>query len=246
MDREERWLAKRLGMITASELGDITSASGKIIDGNISYIRSKRFERNRGYSLPVSSWAMDLGNETEPMIFEWVKANLEFDPSTLVYSKDQDEIPFWVSLDCPMGASPDAFTEDFKVVFEFKTLAGNETTEFFCDPYTSYEEKKTRVWKEHGDQILGLFISRPEVEKVVLIKYAPQRDDIDLDRDSPLAKWRGIRFDFDRGDYVSSIEEMMSRINLFDAFIDSHINPSDFKKGEWYIDGEELKHADKK
>lgn len=230
-------MKKRLGRITASELGSITSASGKIIDGVVSYIRSKRFERNHGYALPVSSHTMDVGNETEPTIFEWLKANCIAgeDPNSIVYSKDLPEIPFWTAPDCPLGASPDAYTEDERVVFEFKTLVGNETTEFFCDPYTSFEEKKARVWKEHGDQIIGLMLSNPKVKMVLLIKYAPQRDDIMSDTESPLASWRGHRFLFERKSFEGSIEEMRQRIILINAMIDAPINPSEYKKGEWYI-----------
>lgn len=235
--KEEIWLSKRLGMITASELGSITSQSGKIIDGVVSYIRSKRFERVHGYSLPVSSRAMEIGKETEPMIFEWIKANCPEgeDPSTFIYSRDLEEIPFWRAPDTPLGASPDAFTKDEHLVFEFKTLVGNENTEFFCDKYTSYAEKTYRVVKEHIDQITGLFISNPKVQRIILVKYAPQRDDIMDDRDSPLAPWRGISFIFDRDAYPKWIEEMKERINLIDAMIDSDINPSEFKVGVWSL-----------
>lgn len=238
-------MKKRLGRITASELGSITSASGKIIDGVVSYIRSKRFERNHGYALPVSSHTMDVGNETEPTIFEWLKANCPdgIDPSALVYSKNEPEIPFWVSEACPMGASPDCFTKDGATVFEFKTLVGNEATEFFCDPHTSYEEKMFRVVKEHMEQLLGLFLSNPDVERIYLIKYTPQRDDIMADIDDPLVPWRGIVFKFDRAAYKESIEEMRQRIILINAMIDAPINPSEFKKGEWIVleDGQLLK-----
>lgn len=238
MDKEQKWLQKRLGMITASELGNITSASGKIIDSNISYIRRKRFERARGYALPVSSHAMDVGTQTEPMIFEWLKANCldGEDPESLVYARDLPEIPFWVSPDCPLGASPDAYTKDERVVFEFKTLVGNETTEFFTDKYTSFEEKKTRVWKDHGDQLLGQWLSKPKVKMIVVIKYAPQLDDVLADMDSPLAEWRGQRFLFERKNFEASLDEMRQRVILFDKMIDAPINPSEFKKGEWYVD----------
>lgn len=244
MDKETIWLNKRVGKITASELDFITSASGRIIDTNVSYIRAKRFERNHGYSLPVSSRAMDIGNETEPMIFKWLKANCYDgeDPNSIIYSKDLPEIPFWSSPDCPLGASPDAYTEDERVVFEFKTLVGNEMTEFFCDPYTSFEEKKTRVWKEHGDQILGLMLSNPNVKMVVLIKYAPQRDDIMSDTDSPLASWRGHRFLFERKSFEGSLSEMRQRIILFDKMIDAHVNPAEFKDGRWSLLNGELYH----
>lgn len=238
-------MAARCGKITASELGEITSASGKIIDGCVSYIRAKRWEREHGYALGVSAKQMDIGNENEPMIFEWLKANVGADD--VVYSKDPElgEIPFWVPEDAPyFGASPDAFTFDRKTIWEFKTLVGNEATFFFMDKYTPMADKKARVIKEHGDQIMGLFIASPETETVKLIKYAYQRDDVDLDRDSPLAPWRGIIFEFKRSDYAVSIEEMAMRINMFDQMIDAHVNPVEFKDGLWALVNGKLVHRD--
>lgn len=234
MDKEQKWLQKRLGMITASELAQITSASGKIIDGNLSYIRSKRWERKHGFTHPVSARAMDIGNEQEPMIYEWCKANLGF--NEIVYSKELPEIPFWIATDCPVGASPDAYVPSQRLVFEFKTLVGATAIEFFGDDYTSYEEKKAAVWKDHGDQLLGQFISNSAVEEIWVVKYICQDDDILKDTDSPLAPWRGLVFKFARKDFEASIEEMKRRIILFDKMIDAPINPAEFKKGEWYVD----------
>lgn len=240
MDKEQKWLQKRLGMITASELGQITSASGKIIDGNLSYIRAKRWERKHGFTHPVSARAMEIGNEQEPMIFQWAVENLGL--GELIYSKDLPEIPFWIATDCPVGASPDAFTPDKRIVLEFKTLVGATSIEFFGDDYTPYEEKKLAVWKDHGDQLLGQFISNSSVEEIWIIKYIYQDDDIIKDTDSPLAPWRGLVFKFARKDYEASIDEMRKRIILFDKMIDAPINPAEFKKGEWsVVDGKLIK-----
>lgn len=246
MTREEAWLQRRCGKITASELGCITSASGSIIEGNLTYVRSKRFERKHGFALTVNARPLTIGNETEPLIFEWLKTNRinGIDPSTLVYAKDESlvEIPFWENPDVPnFGASPDCYTKDESIVFEFKTLVGNEATEFFMDEYTSKVDKMARVLKEHCDQICGQFLANPKVQKIYLIKYAPQRDDIPRDFDSPLAAWRGIVFEFRREDMASAIEYMRIRIALFNAFIDSKINPSDLKKGYALRDGKLVK-----
>lgn len=235
MSKEKDWMKKRLGMITASELGQITSASGKIIDGNLSYIRAKRWERTHGFSHPVSSRPMEIGNEQEPYIYSWCKKNLGLG-EWFLYSKNLPEIPFWVSPECPLGASPDAFTDDEETVFEFKTLVGATSIEFFGDEHTSYEEKKNVVWKDHGDQLIGQFLSNPKVEEIVLVKYIYQDDDIEKDTDSVDAPWRGIVFRFKREDFSASIAEMRDRVILFDAMIDSGLNPSDFKKGEWRVD----------
>ena len=215
MEREDKWMQKRLGRITASELGSITSASGKIIDGNVDYIRTKRWERNHGYSLPISSKAMEWGRENEPYAIEWYRAN--FPDSQVVYSQELPDIPFWTNPSVKnFGASPDAFTEDESMVLEIKNVYSNGNIEFFFDPDTSYEEKKAKVAKEHIDQ------------------------NIPQDTDSPLAAWRGIVFDFQREEYISSIEEMIERINLFNAFIASKKNPSDFKQGDWFLEGDTL------
>lgn len=246
MTKEQIWMHARCGKITASELSEIMSASGRIIDGNVSYIRAKRWERIHGYAFPVSARTLDIGNENEPMIFEWLKANKGAED--VVYSKDPElgEIPFWVPEDLPcFGASPDAFTFDYRDIWEFKTLVGDEATFFFMDEYTPYVDKKARVLKEHGDQILGLFISRPEAKRVMLIKYAYQRDDVELDLDSPLAPWRGVVFEFKREDYLSSIDEMRNRIIVFDKMIDAPINPVEFKTGQWGVLNGELNRVEK-
>ena len=239
MNKEEKWLKRRIGMITASELGQITSAKGGIIETNLSYIRAKRWERKHGFSHPVSARAMDIGNEQEPMAVEWCRANLGF--PEIIYSKDLPEIPFWIATNCPVGASPDAFTPDERIVFEFKTLVGNTAIEFFGDDHTAYEEKKLAVWKDHGDQLLGQFLSNPNVEEIWLIKYIYQDDDILEDTDSPLAPWRGLVFKFARKDFETSLEDMRQRIVLFDKMIDAPINPADFKNGVWSVEGDELK-----
>lgn len=241
MNKETVWLKKRLGKITASELSNITSASGKIIDGCLDYIRTKRFERNHGFALPVSSKAMEQGKEQEPYAIAWYREN--YPQSKIIYSQDLPDIPFWTNPLVPnYGASPDAFTEDEMIVVEIKCVVGNTTIPFFFDPATSFEEKKARVWKDHGDQILGQFIANPKVLVIRLVKYCPCNDDIMADLDGPLEPWRGIVFEFERRDFEQSIVDMADRIRLFDAMIASGINPSDFKKGEWsVVDGKLIK-----
>ena len=242
MGREEIWKEKRLGMITASELGEIVSAKGGIIEGNLSYIRKKRWERLHGFGHPVTAKAMDIGNEQEPYVAMWTRENLLV--PDMVYSKDLPEIPFWIAPDCPLGASPDAFLPDHSIIFEFKTLVGATSIEFFGDEYTSYEEKKLAVWKDHGDQILGQWLAEPKAKETWLVKYIYCDDDILQDTDSPLAPWRGLVFKFKREDYANSLEEMKKRVILINAMIDSKINPSAFKKGDWTVEGGVLKRIE--
>ena len=238
MTKEDKWLKARCGVITASELSSITSASGKIIDGNLTYIRSKRWERKHGFSHPVSSRPMEIGTEQEPMAVEWIRANLGF--PEVIYSKELPEIPFWKAEDCPLGASPDAFLPDESIVFEIKTNVSPATIEFYNDEFTLYEEKKEAVLKEYGDQILGQFLSNDKVKEIWLVRYTYQDDDIMSDTDSPLAPWRGIVFKFKRDDYYMSIAALRARVKIINAMIDAPVNPSEFKKGEWTLLGGKL------
>lgn len=225
--KELQWKKKRLGIISASELSDILSASGKVIDGNIAYVRKKRFERVHGYALPVSARTMDIGKEQEPYAVQWFRANVT--DMELVYSQELPEIPFWKADWGRFGASPDAFTPDEKIVVEVKTVVGNEQTEFFADNRTSYDEKREAVAKTHGPQLAGQFLANPKVEEIWVLKYLYQHDDIDDDTDSPLEPWRGLIFKFKREEFA--LEDIKHRIILFDKFIDSDYDAKSLKGG---------------
>lgn len=226
MEKDILWKLARLGLITASELSDIKSAKGGIIDTNLSYIRKKRFERKHKFALPIHGKALDVGNEQEPYAVEWFRAN--HPEIEIVYSKDLDYIPFWSVDWAKFGASPDCFTPDHKIVVELKTVYSNGNVEFFSDEYTSYEEKKAVVLKEHGAQLEGQFLSNDKVEEIWVLKYIYQRDDIMEDQDSPTAEWRGLIFKFKREDFNLDIAK--DDIIMFDKLIDSKINPSEIKK----------------
>lgn len=219
MDKKEKeWRQKRIGRITASELDQLVSASGKVIDGNVAYVRKKRFERKHGFSYPAFGRALEIGKEMEKYACAWYRAN--YPMSEIIYAQEiADEIPIWTVDWANFSASPDAFSPDESLVVEFKTLVGVANIEFFADDRTSYEEKMHAVMKEHGSQIAGQFLSNPKVQEIRLVKYIPQSDDVDEDIDSPLAPWRGIVFCFKRADF--DLDSLHDRIIWFDKFIDS-------------------------
>ena len=235
MDNEHKWRLERCGYITASMLSDITSKSGKIIDGNLTAIRSKRFERQHGYPLQVTSRTMEIGTENEKYVIEWFRNQHPEMP--IIYAQEVEEgIPFWTVDWAKFGASPDAFTPDERIIIDCKTVVSNTNIEFFADEYTSYEEKKAKVWEEHGDQILGLWLAKPKAEEVWIVKHIYCDEFNDFEPADPLAPWRGIIFPFKRKDYTASLIEMRNRIILIDKMIDAPINPSKFKMGRWYFD----------
>lgn len=225
MNKEQLWKKERLGRITASELSEIMSASGKIIDGNIDYVRRKRFERAYGFSYPVNSKNFEIGHVQEPYAIEWFRANHPDIP--IIYAQECELIPIWVADFANFSASPDAFTEDESIVVEIKTVVGNTTAEYYADAHTSMEDKRKSVIKEHGAQLAGQFLSNPKVQKIYLVKYIYQRDDVDEDIQSPLSPWRGRVFSFEREDF--DLEAIKKRILLFDLFIDSEYDSKELK-----------------
>lgn len=225
MDKEQHWLKRRLGYISASELNNLCSKSGKVTKENISYIRRKRFQRKHGFTYPVSGYALDMGKIMEHDAVLWFRENYPEVP--IIYSQELSEIPFWTVDWAKFGASPDCFTEDQGIVVEIKNLVGNSTAEFFDDDYTPYETKKAFVIEEHGNQICGQFLSNEKVQEIWVVKYIYQRDEVDEDIDSPLAPWRGLVFKFRREDF--DLDSTKQRIIKFDNFIDTDQDPNLFK-----------------
>lgn len=226
MDKEKVWKAKRLGCISASELGDLFSRSGKVTEGNLNYIREKRFHRKRRFELPINGRALEIGREMEHDAVEWVRAN--YPSLDLVYAQECDEIPFWTVNWAKFGASPDCFTRDESIVVEIKNCVGNDVVYFFADEHTTYEEKRLEVFKEHGNQLAGQFLSNDKVKEIWLVKYIYQRDDVMEDVDSPVDAWRGNVFKFKREDF--DLDAIKERIILFDNLIDSKYSPSMLKE----------------
>lgn len=226
MDKEQIWKSKRLGYISASELNRLMSASEIVTAENLKYVRKKRFERKRRFVVPVTGKALDIGTEMEHDAVEWLRYN--YPSLDIVYSQELEEIPFWKVDWAKFGASPDCFTKDERIVFEIKTCVGDNTVYLFADDFTDSKEKLKEVYKDHGNQVGGQFLSNPKVEEIWVIKYIYQRDDVMEDLDSPVEPWRGIVFKFKREDF--DLEAMKDRIILFDKFIDSKDSPSMLKE----------------
>lgn len=229
-EKEREWLNRRAGFISASELHNLFSASGKFIDGMVDYCRHKRFERKHGYVIPFTSRAMEIGKEQERYAYEWLKANVDELKDSLLYAQDQSEIPFWTVPDLHFGASPDTFTIDRRIIVEIKTVVGIGETEYWDDDTIPYDEKRDLVLREHGAQLAGQLLSSPVTEEIWLVKYLYQNDDIDKDMDSPVAPWRGWLFKFHRDQF--DLDALYDRIADFDAMIDSRRNLVELKN-EW-------------
>ena len=225
---EKDWLKQRCGLITASELNKIVEGKTKAtLKGTLDYISKKRFERSRQFPIQVNARNFEIGNEQEPYIIGWLNEN--HPDVDIVFSKDFDEIPFERVDWAKFGASLDAWTKDEDIIIELKTLVGETNIYFFSDPTISYEAKRAFVLEEHGNQLKGQLLARPQAKEIWVVKYIYKDDFNELDTDPTTAEWRGQIFKFKREDFGNSIEDMKDRIIIIDKFIDSGYNREKLK-----------------
>lgn len=216
---DEAWKLKRAGMITASRLEDICTASGKWTQASVSYLYQLQRERTLGYPVVTSSSkAMDWGNENEPYAIEWLREN--YSPHVRHYDRDFGEKVF-LATDWGYGCSPDADITDADgrtvELIEIKCPYRSQELYTMFSPTLPYAEKKKRVMKEHGTQMAGQLLLFPDVQRITLLKYDAMDDDDPNDTRSPLDMSRGITFTFRRDEF--DLEEMERRIRFADAYL---------------------------
>lgn len=224
MEQSERqWLKERCGYLSASELDNLRTPKTKTeLKATSTLISQKRFERTRGYPWLIKARNLDIGNEQETYIAGWIREN--YPEAEIIHSKELD-IPLFRKVTwAKFGASPDAWSPDFKRLYEFKTLCGAADIAFFHDPTIPYEEKRAYVIEKHGDQLKGQFLAVEECEEIWLVKYIYQDDFNDLDTEPTTAPYRGMVFRFRREDF--DLESMKYRIIFNDMYIDSPNPPS--------------------
>lgn len=238
MDSKERqWHLKKIGKFSASCADDLLSASGKWIQGNISYLLEIQYQRETNEPKPpVSSRQMTLGKENEPYAIEWLRANY---PKMDIRHCDADftdkvfEEPY---PDLMFGASPDAFlvknfdqrseivyNEDFKkhikALIEVKCLVGREETLRYMSSIIPYNTKRERAKKDHGNQMAAQMFAYPEIDLIYLLKYLPQIDDNEFDLRSVLDPSRGVLFEFSRDDLSVDIDIYAKRVRFADEWL---------------------------
>lgn len=208
------WLQSRCGCFSASELHLLMSSSGKFTQGNISYLYKIQRERELGRpKMNPDSPALRFGRDNEPYAVEWLRANHpEFN---LFYVGDVDKSATFVKAFEFFGATPDSFWYSKQIepvtwdnilsgekdIVEIKCVYGDTEENYIFSPTVPFEDKKSHVKAEHGDQIAGQFIAFPGVSLIFLLKYLPQNDMDDFDFDSPLDPRRGIIFKFTRDEF---------------------------------------------
>lgn len=227
-DKERNWLQKRVGYFTSSSLHNLMSASGKFIEGNITYLLE--IERQRVLNEPapsISSAAMTHGLENERYAYEWVKENMF---PEAIYAQDLDEIPF-KTTNYGLGASYDVWVGwdlhiDIKCPFSQKELS------FYFSPSIPYEVKKERAFEQHCYQMAGQLLCDSNLGSIAILKYDAQVDSNEFDLRSPLDPSRGIYFEFDR--YTDfDLDKYEKRIRFANEYLESGKNILEINN-EWY------------
>lgn len=219
--KEERWLKKRLGVITASELKRLLSKSGKFTQTNISYLYEKQYERLCKEMLPkVDTYEMRVGKENEQYAVAWLREN---HPDMVFHhcSEDYEDIVFVVAEN-GLGISPDVIIGDNEGIVEIKCVVSRANISIYFNPAIPYAKKKQIALEEHKEQLAGQLSGFPNLNEISLLKYRPQLDDNDWDIKGVLDKDRGILFTFTREELQDLIDEINRVVPIADAFISSN------------------------
>lgn len=222
-EKELNWFRKRVGVITASEVKKLFSKSGKWIEGNITYLYQKQYERTYNEPLcPKSARALTLGTENEPYAIEWMRSQ---HPEWIIKhcSKDFDEIVF-VKNDWGLGGSPDGFVFEEDILtklIEIKCVVGDEQICRYFSNTLPYEKKRIEALEEHKYQLYAQFLLFPEVEEIILLKYRPQFDDNPFDVRPVLDDSRGLEFIFTRQEMGDMLQVVEDRVRFADEYLKS-------------------------
>lgn len=114
---QNEWEASRLGKLTASKISQLLvkpRGSDKIAKGTITYLLDKVTEIATGTTRQVSNYAIEWGNEHEPVAAQFFKQHY---PDFKYLGKNSPE--FFEYSDFS-GGSPDGYSLDAKMVGEIK------------------------------------------------------------------------------------------------------------------------------
>lgn len=204
--KEREWHKKRIGRFTSSSLHRLMSASGKFIDGNITYLLEIERERFLGEPTPiVTSVEMRHGLINEKYAVEWIRDNTSWD--NIVYAQELDDIPF-KTTEYMAGASYDVFynyigdrIDKLNYHIDIKCPHSQKELCFYFSESIPYKEKRKKAFEQHCHQMAGQLLCDENLENVGILKYDAQRDDNEFDLRSPLDKSRGIAFIWKRSDF---------------------------------------------
>jgi len=246
-EKEYRWKQNKIGMMSASSIDKLMSASGKWTVGNISYLYEIQYQRkNKIPSDTVTARSMTIGVENEPYVIAWLRENTDWD--VLHCDVDFTEKIFATIPEIGYGVSPDGYVmqytiermynevheitnhdeliPDIKALAEIKCVVGTKKYWLFSDT-VPFEKKRIDVFTEHRGQMAGQLIRFPNVNTIYLVKYLPQSDDNEFDMDSPLDPRRGLIFEYSRKEFGSYLDDVYNRVVQADEYLKLGLDLSD-------------------
>ncbi|WAX17128.1 hypothetical protein PF672P1_00070 [Parabacteroides phage PF672P1] len=218
--KQDNWLRRKIGVISASEVHLLMSKSGRWTKENLSFLY--KIQRQRFLNEPspqIKARNFELGHEHEPYAVKWLERNYGW---SIQYASDMEEIPFIIN-EYGLGASPDAYRIDTpeREIIEIKTVIGATELNWLFSPTVPFDKKRVHVYDLHRDQMAGLLCTHPDVKTVYLVKYDPQLDDNDFDLRDAFDKNRGLVFTFTRDEMGSYLETLEKRVKEAEAGLSS-------------------------
>lgn len=218
----DAWRNKRVGAISASRLPDLMTKGKGVAWGKtaISYLQEIEMERYfKRVIVNTDAPALRFGRENEPYAVEWLRENVS--PDIVWYETDFDEKPF-IKVDwANFGATPDTEWVKKQILIEIKCVYSLLQICNYFSPTRPYELKRADALAEHREQIAGQFLAKPDIKEIWILKYNPQRDDIDEDIVSPTDVSRGIIFKFTREEMGIYLDEVKEKIIFADNYLNS-------------------------
>jgi hypothetical protein len=209
--KEERWLQKRVGKITASILNDIMSKGRGVPYGQkaINAMRAVKYERRTGYSRQsASSFQMEWGKENETHALDWYKWWRRDENTGIEDVKDCrndfDDIVFNQPFD-GFGDSPDFLVYRYGKIIgvgEIKCPVDVVKIEELFTETTAIDQNS-----EYYNQLIGHFIGCPEANFADLVIFDAYTN-------------TGKVFTLTRHENEAQIAAVKARIMQVSAFID--------------------------
>lgn len=230
-DREYRWHLKRIGKITASEVGNIMTASGKWTQTAVSYLYKIQRQRTIRQPAPIkNAKSLKWGKENEPEAIEWLRENFlcgKYKKRTIFHCDKEGEEKVFIEGENNFGGSPDAYLmrgKKIEAFIEIKCTYGEEETNRMFSPTLPYERKRERVIQEHLWQIVGQMSLPNAPDKLFLLKYDAQDTFDEFDVRSTTDPSRGLLFEFSREELAPYIATLKERVAFANKCLDEGID----------------------
>ena len=230
-DKEYQWHLKRIGKITASEVHNIMTKSGKWTKTAISYLYKVQRQRFINEPAPIkNARSLSWGKANEEVAIAWLRENYLKDKSSKfsIFHCDEDgDEKIFITGDDNFGGSPDAYLmygSKIRAYIEIKCVYGEEETNWIFSPTVPINEKRERVYEEHVHQLAGQLLLPGSPDKIMLLKYDAPDEDNEFDMRDAIDPRRGIIFTFTKKELQPVMDEMKERVWFANKCLNDNIH----------------------